>query len=114
MTALLHATGGNVRPTITTEKSKAGLSSLDEHWRDLFRHIAPQGDEFLIILWGPGSASKGWFRVRDLEFAHTGLPSRVQAAIGRPEFYCISLGNTYFGAVTIEEDEYWIVSRDLS
>ncbi|CAM5499110.1 hypothetical protein SALBM311S_03423 [Streptomyces alboniger] len=110
--AALAVTGGNVRPVVAVAKEENSLSILDMRWKEVAAPlIAGHGGKFLIILWGPGSIRKGWFRVREPEPAETGLPSRVCAAIGRPEFSCLSLDNKMLYAVTVEQGEYWVVTH---
>ncbi|WP_428954584.1 hypothetical protein [Streptomyces sp. cg35] len=111
--AILAVAGGRVRPEVAAEKSARGLRILDEHWKVLHAKLASHTGEFLIILWGPGSMEAGWFQVTERNDP-LGLPSRVASVIGRPEFCCLSLDNKTLYAVTVEEDEYWIVTHQFS
>jgi hypothetical protein len=112
--ATLAVTGGNVRPAVAVAKEKNSLSVLDLRWQEVAAPLIDSHGEFLLILWGPGSIRKGWFRVRETEPLERGLPSRVCAAIGRPEFCCLSLDNATMYAVTVEQDEYWIVTHEFN
>lgn len=113
-TAILAATRGNVRPTATVDIKDANsmntLDTLDTLWDTIAKPlITPRPGEFLIILWGKGSMRDGWFRVQDSLTSR--LPSRICEAIGRPEFLALSLNGRDFCAVTVEEDDYWVVTH---
>ncbi|MCX5087210.1 hypothetical protein ACWCOW_24670 [Streptomyces sp. NPDC001939] len=109
--AILAATGGNVRPTATVGiKDSRSMETLDQLWDTVAKpFISPPHGEFLLILWGKGSISKGWFRVKDP--LDSGMPSRICAAIGRPEFYALSLNGENLFAITVEEDDYWVITH---
>lgn len=110
-TAILAATSGNVRPTATVGiKDANSMNTLDTLWDTIAKPlITPLPGEFLIILWGKGSMRDGWFRA---QYSLTSkLPSRICEAIGRPEFFALSLNGRDFSAVTVEEDDYWVVTH---
>ncbi|MFF8472482.1 hypothetical protein [Streptomyces sp. NPDC015414] len=95
-------------------KQENALGILDVRWREAAASLLTSHDgEFLIMLWGPGSIRKGWLRVRDREQSRAGLPSRVCAAIGRPEFCCLSVDGKVLCAATVEQGEYWIVVHEF-
>ncbi|TVZ82693.1 hypothetical protein [Streptomyces sp. BK340] len=112
--ATLAVSSGNVRPAVTVTKKENSLSILDTRWQEVAAPLfTSHGGEFLIILWGPGSLRKGWFRVHEPKNLGAGLPSRVCAVIGRPEFCCLSLDGKALYAVTAEQGEYWIVTHEF-
>ncbi|MFE4675049.1 hypothetical protein [Streptomyces sp. NPDC056721] len=108
---ILAATSGNVRPAATVGiRDTNSMETLDGLWDTIAKPlITPQPGEFLIMLWGQGSMREGWFRVRDSLTSN--LPSRICGAIGRPEFFALSSNGRDFCAVTVEEDDYWIVTH---
>jgi hypothetical protein len=89
------------------------MESLDAHWQT---HAAPllgsPTEEFLLILAGAGSIGEGWFRVNDPMSTH--LPSRVASVIGRPEFMALSQDGARLCAVSLEDDEYWVITHEFS
>ncbi|MET9105452.1 hypothetical protein [Streptomyces zhihengii] len=56
---------------------------------------------------GPGGSAVGWVRVR--ERVGSGLPSRVAAVTGSPEFIAVSTDGRRLCAASVEDAEYWIV-----
>ncbi|MFF2507435.1 hypothetical protein ACFVTY_29245 [Streptomyces sp. NPDC058067] len=87
------------------------MAALDMAWDTIAKPlISLPHEEFLILLWGKGSLSKGWFRVQDP--LDSGLPSRICDAIGRPEFYVLSLNGKNLCAITVEEDDYWVITHE--
>jgi hypothetical protein len=69
-------------------------------------------EEFLLIPGGPGSVSEGWFRVRDPIGIQ--LPSRIASVTGRPELMALSRDGKNLCAVSLEDDEYWVITHDFS
>lgn len=114
VTTMLAVTGGNVRPAVSVRRdSAASMDSLDSQWQSYASPLlGSSAGEFLLILGGPGSIAEGWFHVYDPIGAH--LPSRIASASGRPEFIGLSRDGARLCAVSIEDDEYWIVTHTFS
>ncbi len=105
--------GIDVEPTLTIDAATPdALKQLDRQWHEKAWPVlaGPRSGTFLILPPGRGGAAIGWVSVRDI--APPGLPSRIAAATGTPEFVALSAEGTRLCAVT-EEYEYWIVMRSL-
>lgn len=115
LTAIRAVTGVEVKPAVTVPESRPeAAAELDRQWLAetvTFPLVSGTG-EFLIVPPGRGGSSVGWVLVRDS--VETGLPSRVADATGSPEFVALSADGRHLCAVTSEEDEHWIVTRDLA
>jgi hypothetical protein len=112
--AVLAVTGGYVQPVVSVRRESAtAMESLDAQWQAFAAPLfASPAEGFLLILGGPGSLSEGWFLVRDPIGVH--LPSRIASVTGRPEFMALSRNGKNLCAVSVEDDEYWVVTHDFS
>ncbi|MFE2969862.1 hypothetical protein ACFXKC_40585 [Streptomyces sp. NPDC059340] len=68
--------------------------------------------EFLIPPPLSDGSGIGWAAVADPVGAH--LPSRIAAVTGSPEFLAVSMDSQHLCAAWAEEDDYWVVQRELS
>ncbi|PVC91930.1 hypothetical protein [Streptomyces sp. CS014] len=106
--------GIDVEPTLTIDAATPdALKQLDRQWHEKAWPVlaGPGPGTFLILPPGGGGAAVGWVPVQDI--APSGLPSRIAAATGTPEFVALSADGTHLCAVTEEEYEYWIIVRSL-
>ncbi|MEV4970006.1 hypothetical protein [Streptomyces scopuliridis] len=110
LTAIQAVTGVNVEPTVSVQESLAdAMGELDRQWHTQISR-SPQtsdDDEFFILPPVKGGSKIGWVRVKDS--GGSNLPSRIAAATGSPEFLTLSTDGHHLFAVTVEDDEYWIV-----
>ncbi|QXE38149.1 hypothetical protein KQY30_31885 [Streptomyces sp. GMY02] len=115
LTAIHAVTGVEVTPDATVPESHPDAAAeLDRQWQARTSKLPLMSDnrEFLILPPGQGGSSVGWVLVRD--DSESGLPSRVAAATGSPEFLALSADGRHLCAVSTEEDEYWIVARTFA
>lgn len=114
-TAIYAVTGFEVEPeaAIPISSSKA-IGELDQQWHHHASMISlySESREFLIVPPAPGGSKIGWIQVRDPVGDH--LPSRIAAATGSPEFLAISLDGRHLCAVSVEEDDYWVVLHEFN
>ncbi|MET9768633.1 hypothetical protein [Streptomyces sp. NPDC006415] len=115
MTKAIHMVAGiEVEPTLTIDAAMPdALEQLDLQWHEKAWPLlaAPGPGAFFILPPGGGGAAVGWVPVKDI--APPGLPSRVAAATGTPEFVALSADGVHLCAATEEEYEYWIIVRSL-
>ncbi|MFD7323106.1 hypothetical protein ACFV9D_18745 [Streptomyces sp. NPDC059875] len=105
-------TGYYVEPTASVPHTASDArDQVDIRWHaeadKLEIHDA--NGEFLLRTSSPGSVRRGWLRVRDTVGDH--LPSRITAATGYREFIAVSLDGRALCAVSVEDDEDWIVTH---
>ncbi|MFI7083418.1 hypothetical protein ACIBUR_07425 [Streptomyces anulatus] len=114
-TKAIHMVAGiDVEPTVSIDAAKRdAMEQLDRRWHEKARPALtePGSGEFFIMPPGSGGSTVGWVSVRDI--APSGLPSRIAAATGTPEFVALSADGMHLCAVTEEEYEYWIIVRSL-
>jgi len=113
-TAIYAVTGFEVEPASTVPISSPGaIEVLDSEWHRLAAAVSlySQTNEFLILPPVSGGSKIGWVHVRDLEGNR--LPSRIASATGSPEFVAISLDGRHLCAVSVEEDDYWVVVHNF-
>ncbi|MGW6768973.1 hypothetical protein ACWGBX_00935 [Streptomyces sp. NPDC055037] len=104
--AAIHAVAGiNVEPAVSVR----ARGELDRQWYALISGSlrTPSNDEFFILPPVKGGSKIGWVRVKDS--GGTDLPSRVADATGSPEFLTLSADGRNLFAISVEDDEYWIV-----
>ncbi|MGW2468358.1 hypothetical protein [Streptomyces bauhiniae] len=108
--ALYAVNGVDVEPTSSIPVSSAGaMGELSRLWRT-HASVLPLHDEdgdFLIMPPGAGGSKVGWVKVKDQ--VGVDLPARIASVTGSPEFIAISLDGRRLCAVTVEDDEYWVV-----
>ncbi|MFF6984825.1 hypothetical protein [Streptomyces sp. NPDC010273] len=112
--AIYSVTGFEVAPTATIQIAHPhAIDVLDREWQRYASEnsLFSKTGEFIIIPPVSGGSEVGWVRVRDLVGGQ--LPSRVIAATGSAEFIAASLDGRRLCAVSVEDDEYWIVVRGL-
>ncbi|MGW2486749.1 hypothetical protein ACWCV9_05940 [Streptomyces sp. NPDC001606] len=113
-TAIYAVTGIAVQPTATVRiSSDRAADELDEAWHHHASACALYDDkgEFLILPPISGGSEIGWVRVTDPIGER--LPSRIASGVGWPEFLTISTDGRHLCAVSVEEDEYWVVQHEL-
>ncbi|WP_165371881.1 hypothetical protein, partial [Streptomyces sp. L-9-10] len=104
--AAIHAVAGI---DVESAVSVRAMGELDRRW---YAQISgslqtPSNDEFFILPPVKGGSKIGWVRVKDSR--GTDLPSRIADATGAPEFLALSADGHNLFAVSVEDDEYWIV-----
>ncbi|MET8580704.1 hypothetical protein ABZX39_07400 [Streptomyces collinus] len=108
-------TGIEVQPTavVPVSSSRAG-DELDEKWHQRASESSFYGNrgEFLILPPVSGGSGIGWVGVIDPIGEH--LPSRIAAVTGSPEFLAISHDGRQLCAVSVEDDEYWVLLHKFS
>ncbi|MGW8487304.1 hypothetical protein [Streptomyces sp. NPDC055886] len=112
--AIQMVAGLEVEPTSSIDAAgQNSLEELDRQWHEKARPALTErgSGEFFIMPPGSGGSTIGWVSVRDI--APPGLPSRIAAATGTPEFVALSADGMHLCAVTEEEYEYWIIVRSL-
>ncbi|MEU4174137.1 hypothetical protein [Streptomyces sp. NPDC026589] len=112
--AIQMVAGIGIEPTVSIDAAgQDSLEELDRQWHEKTRSALtePGSGEFFIVPPGSGGSTVGWVSVKDI--APPGLPSRIAAATGTPEFVALSADGTHLCAVTEEEDTYWIIVRSL-
>jgi hypothetical protein len=115
LTAVRAVTGGYVQPAVAVPHSAPDLEErIDRNWHAQATRIGlHSGDgRFLLRLSNPGSEARGWLHVRD-EIAER-LPSRMASATGCREFIAVSLDGKHLCAVSLEDDEDWIVTHEFT
>lgn len=113
--AILAVTGGYVQPTVRIRHSRTDrFDAVDRHWQEQAKrlHLKTERNDFLLLLSNPGSEERGWLHVQD-ELSER-LASRVHSATGRREFIALSLDGRKLCAVSVEDDEDWIVTHTFS
>ncbi|MFE2745882.1 hypothetical protein ACFXKX_16165 [Streptomyces scopuliridis] len=110
LAAIQAVTGIDVEPTVAVRESLTdAMGELDRQWHTQISR-SPQtsdNDEFFILPPVKGGSKIGWVRVKDS--GGTNLPSRIAAATGSPEFLTLSTDGHNLFAISVEDDEYWIV-----
>jgi hypothetical protein len=115
LTAVRAVTGAYVQPTVTVPHSAPDLEEIiDRSWREQATRIGLHSDDgrFLMRLSNPSSEARGWLQVRD-EVAER-LPSRMASATGCREFIVVSLNGKHLCAISLEDDEDWIVTHEFT
>ncbi|MFI1867600.1 hypothetical protein [Streptomyces jumonjinensis] len=115
LTAVLVVTGGYVQPTVTVPRSAPDLKErLDRKWEEQAEKMRLRSTDgrFLLRLSNPGSESRGWLQVHDSVIDQ--LPSRISIASGHREFIAASLDSKRLCAVSLEDEEDWIVTHEFS
>ncbi|MFE4591823.1 PH domain-containing protein [Streptomyces laurentii] len=112
LTAIRAVTGHYVRPAVSIPRtSPTALDQIDRRWHEEaeYLRIYARDGEFLLRTSDAGSEERGWLRLRDT--VRTRLPSRIKSSTGYREFIAVSLDGRSLCAVSIEEDEDWIVTH---
>ncbi|MEV5796815.1 hypothetical protein [Streptomyces collinus] len=113
--AIYAVTGIEVQPTavVPVAASRAG-DELDEKWHQHASASSFYGNrgEFLILPPVSGGSGIGWVEVIDPIGEH--LPSRIAAVAGSPEFLAVSHDGRRLCAVSVEDDEYWVLLHKFS
>ncbi|SFT04405.1 hypothetical protein SAMN04487982_10681 [Streptomyces sp. ok210] len=115
LVAIRAVAGVDVQPKVTIREARSdAIEEIDRQWQTLTSKtlLAAEAGEFLILPPGSGGSAVGWVRVRDSIGGN--LPSRIAAATGSPEFLTLSADGHHLCAVSVEEDEYWIVIRTFA
>jgi len=110
--AVLAVNGIDVTPTAAiSAASPQAADELDAAWHRLALRCSLYSADgsFLVLPPGSGGSSIGWVAVRDP--IGSGLPSRVSAATDSPELVALSVDGKRLCAVTVEDNDYWIVMR---
>lgn len=108
--ALYAVNGVEVEPVVEIPGSAPGAAEeLDRAWHRQAGLVGLTDEDgaFRILVPGPGGSAVGWVRVRDR--VGSGLPSRVAAVTGSPEFIAVSTDGRRLCAASVEDAEYWIV-----
>ena len=115
LAAIRAVAGVDVQPNVTIRESRSdAIEEIDRQWQAQTSKtlLAAEVGEFLILPPGSGGSAVGWVRVRDS--VGVNLPSRIAAATGSPEFLTLSADGHHLCAVSVEDDEYWIVVRTFT
>ncbi|MDQ1009870.1 hypothetical protein QFZ82_004355 [Streptomyces sp. V4I23] len=115
LSAVLAVTGAYVTPRVRIPHMTPDRDErVDVQWHELAAqmHLFTDDGSFLLRLSNPGSESRGWLRVRDEMGVR--LPSRLNSATGRREFIAVSLDGVHLCAVSVEDDEDWIVTHSFT
>ncbi|WP_329159670.1 hypothetical protein OHB49_10375 [Streptomyces sp. NBC_01717] len=115
LSAILAVTGFYVQATVSIPQSDSDVEDqVDRHWHEQANRIRLYGDDgkLLLRLSDPSSEARGWIQVKDL--VNERLPSRVAMATGYREFIAVSLDGKELCAVSIEDEEDWIVTHHFS
>lgn len=113
--AIRAVAGVGVQPEVAIQKSRPhAVEEVDRQWQvQTFKApLVSEAGEFLILPLGSGGSAVGWVCVRDS--IGVNLPSRIAAATGSPEFLALSADGRHLCAVSVEDDEYWIVVRTFT
>ncbi|MFF9364140.1 hypothetical protein [Streptomyces griseoluteus] len=108
--AFYAVNGVDVEPVASVPFSSSGaMGELSRLWHTQ-SSVLPLCDEdgdFLIMPPGAGGSKVGWVKVKDQ--VGIDLPARIANVTGSPEFIAISPDGRRLCAVTVEDDEYWVV-----
>ncbi|MEU9920452.1 hypothetical protein AB0H51_03860 [Streptomyces griseoluteus] len=113
--ALYAVNGVHVEPVASIPFSSPGaMGELSRLWHSQSSRLSlcDEDAEFLIMPPGAGGSKVGWAKVKDQ--VRIDLPSRIANVTGSPEFIAISLDGRRLCAVTVEDDEYWVVVHEFS
>ncbi|WP_244336578.1 colicin immunity domain-containing protein [Streptomyces seoulensis] len=108
--AFYAVNGVEVEPAASVPFSSVdAMGELGRRWHSQSSHLPLYNEdaEFLIMPPGSGGSKVGWVRVRDQVGAD--LPARVAQVTGSPEFIAVSLDGFRLCAVSVEDDDYWVV-----
>ncbi|MFD8257727.1 hypothetical protein ACFV19_02020 [Streptomyces griseoluteus] len=108
--AFYAVNGVDVEPVASIPfSSPEAMSGLSRLWHAHCSRLSLCGDdgEFLIMPPGAGGSKVGWVKVKDQ--VGIDLPSRIARVTGSPEFIATSLDGRRLCAVSVEDDEYWVV-----
>ncbi|MER5510245.1 hypothetical protein ABT052_33680 [Streptomyces sp. NPDC002766] len=114
-TAIYAVTGFEVEPESAIPiASPRAIDELDSEWHRLASQVSlySETNEFLILPPISGGSKIGWVQVRDLVEGNR-LPSRIASVTGSREFVAISLDGRHLCAISVEEDDYWVVVHDF-
>ncbi|BCM69169.1 hypothetical protein EASAB2608_04503 [Streptomyces sp. EAS-AB2608] len=112
--AIYAVTGFDVQPAaVVPASSPHAAHELDEKWHQYSSAGSLYDDRgaFLILPPVSGGSEIGWVKVTDPIGEH--LPSRISAVTGSPEFLTMSTDGRHLCAVSVEEDEYWVVQHEF-
>jgi hypothetical protein len=116
VSAAIHAVAGfEVEPTAAIPASDPGATEeLDKKWHQFARSgsLYDNQGQFLILPPASGGSLIGWVKVGDPVGER--LPSRIATATGSPEFVAASLNGLHLCAVSVEDDEYWVVQHNFT
>ncbi|MEV5971805.1 hypothetical protein [Streptomyces sp. NPDC051921] len=105
-------TGIYVQPTSSIPHTNPDArDQVDFRWHAEAERIRiyDQDAEFLLLTSNPGSERRGWLRVRDT--IRNRLPSRLADSTGFREFIAVSVDGRSLCAVSVEDDDDWIVTH---
>ncbi|MBP0458613.1 hypothetical protein [Streptomyces montanisoli] len=112
----IHAVAGwEVQPAAEISASDPrAAEELDEKWHERARACSLYDGQGVFLILPPvsGGSRTGWVKVSDPVGER--LPSRIAAATGSPEFIAASLNGCHLCAVSVEDDEYWVVQHDFT
>jgi hypothetical protein len=112
LAAILAVTGYYVRPAVSIPCTAPDApDQIDHRWHQEAEalRVYDRDGEFLLRTSNAESEGRGWIRLRDT--VRTRLPSRIASSTGYREFIAVSLDGGSLCAVSVEEDEDWIVTH---
>ncbi|MFE4330092.1 hypothetical protein ACFRQM_11685 [Streptomyces sp. NPDC056831] len=120
LVAIRAVTGVDVRPKVAIQESRPdAIEEIDRQWQAQVSKttLVSETGKFLILPPVSGGSAVGWVRVKDsIGF---NLPSRIAShriasVTGSAEFPTLSADGHHLHAVSVEDDEYWIVVRTFT
>lgn len=112
--AIYAVTGIDVEPTAVVHfSSPHAADELDRKWHHCATEssLYGEGGKFFILPPVSGGAEIGWVEVVDP--IGEKLPSRIAAVTGSREFLAISNDYRRLCAISVEDDEFWVVQRNF-
>ncbi|GAA3188423.1 MULTISPECIES: hypothetical protein [Streptomyces] len=110
----LHAVNGiDTEPTVKIPKcAPTPFHSLDIHWKRQTDRLDLYSEKGEALVCSPFFCLEdvAWLRFQD-PLSGEGLPSRLMRAKASPEFLALSLDGKRLCAISVEDDEYWIVTH---
>ncbi|MFG2495066.1 hypothetical protein ACGFSD_29025 [Streptomyces caniferus] len=115
-TTALHIVNGiEVEPNISISRnSPDSLGSLNHHWKQQSEaaHLYSATGEILVCSPATCPADVGWLRVQD-PMRGENIASRLIQAKGSPTFLALSEDGRHLCAISVEDEDYWIVSHEF-
>ncbi|MFI5523879.1 hypothetical protein [Streptomyces platensis] len=115
-TTALHAVNGmEAEPTVSISRNAPdSLECLNQHWKQQSEAAHLYSTSGVILVCSPAAcpADVGWLRVQD-PMRGENIASRLVQAKGSPTFLTLSEDGRHLCAISVEDEDYWIVSREF-
>ncbi|WJY38722.1 hypothetical protein QT196_16305 [Streptomyces sp. P9-2B-2] len=115
-TAALHIVNGiDAEPTVSVDRNSSdSLHFLNHHWKQQSEaaHLYSASGGILVCSPATCPTDVGWLRVQD-PMRGDNIASRLVEAKGSPTFLALSEDRRHLCAISVEDEDYWIVRHEF-